>query len=195
MTRGRGWAVGLSMVFAACLLGGCATSSKTAPTSSGAGVQRAGPPVDPLVAEKDAFTVVGVEMTDANTRSSFIMLDWVAMASKGHLIENKKDPDLLYGVWWRRPGADEPSYVAGFEVSGAASVPPGMVVVEVPAARYVMVEHRGSMRHVAASYDRAIQWGRNNGMQFGGGGVTHEVYDASQPITDDYRVLIYEPVQ
>jgi predicted transcriptional regulator YdeE len=151
--------------------------------------------MEPAVVAKEAFTVVGLELADAGRKSALILQAWVALSAKAHLVEDKVDPDVLYGVWWRRPGAEGPSYVVGFEVRGGASVPPGMVAVEVTASRYVMLEHKGSMGGVGASYDRIMAWGRDNGVQWGGDGVTHEVYDTSQPLSGDYSVPVFEPIE
>jgi predicted transcriptional regulator YdeE len=195
MTGRRSRAIALGMLLAICLAGGCSMSAKVTGEAREASRQRGGHPMEPAVVEKHGFRIVGLEMADAGARAPLIMQLWVALAPKAHLIRDQVEPHVLYGVWWRRPGATGPSYVVGFRVRSGATVPAGMVAVEVPPSRYVMLAHKGSLGHVSASYERIMQWGREQGVQWGGRGVTHEVYDTSQPISDDYTVPVYEPIE
>jgi len=110
-------------------------------TQMSASAEQNAPPGKPTmtveVVEHAAFKVVGVELADAELRPYLITYAWAALCPKMPLIKHQTQPYLLYGLWYRKPGAEKHSYLVGVEVyprrlrthrsPGATSAPSGRI--------------------------------------------------------------------
>ena len=149
--------------------------------------------MEPITTIRDTFTVVGMNLPDADRRSYLILQMWVALCPKLHLIPNAIEPHILYGVWHRKAGDTQPSYLVGVRVSNSQRVPEGMTAVRVDGGNFVMLKHVGSMGNVGATYQQIMHWMQDTDTQHREG-QTFEVYDTTQPVEDRYAVTICEPI-
>ena len=149
--------------------------------------------MEPKIVSRDAIKLVGIEFEDSFEKAYLIMNMWVALGPKLHLIKHPVEPHILYGVWHTKPGASKPVYLVGVQVTAFEDIPDGMVGLTVPAGRFVMLAHQGNMGAVGATYEAIMKWMHDTGAQHNEA-ATLEVYDTTQPLSDDYRVPIYEPI-
>jgi RNA polymerase sigma factor (sigma-70 family) len=146
------------------------------------------------IARKPSFRVVGVELSDAGAVPYLILYSWVALCARLRRVKAKVDPHILYGVWYRKPGAEVASYVVGVEVAESGEPPDGMVAYTVPESTYVVVRHKGSIGRISATYESIWKWMAETRSEHHEA-ATFEVYDTTQPLSDDYEVPIYEPIK
>ncbi len=111
--------------------------------------------MDYEIKEKDAFTVVGMEikttMKDAPKDCSTI---WEKFMPRMHEIKNPV-PKVAYGLCKDTPeeGFDF-KYWAALEVTKVEDVPEGMVEVNVPKAKYAVFIHKGKMCDVGQTWGK-----------------------------------------
>lgn len=108
-------------------------------------------------------------------------------------------PGVCYGVVSPvRETSDQLQYFAAIEVSQQAALPPGMLALEVPGARYAKFCHQGP----AQAIDNTVNYIYSSWMLSSGashtGGVDLEVYDSRYSATSDaslmhYAIPIHEP--
>ncbi len=149
--------------------------------------------MEPRIVERPALHLAGFELENGEPKSYLILQAGVALAARARLIEHVVEPELLYGVWLRRPGA-EPSYVVGFEVEVGSAQPEGLATAVVPACRFASFTHRGGLGGVAGTYERIAKWMADSGAEHEEA-ATVEVYDTRQPIDDEYVVEVLEPIK
>jgi AraC family transcriptional regulator len=152
------------------------------------------PKMDVTVVEREAFKVVGVELTGADKRAYLIMYAWIALGPKLQLVKKQLRPHVLYGIWHRQPNADDHSYLVGVEVSEFTEVPDGMEAYTVPASSYAVFTHKGSVGRIPATYAKIREWLKESGAEHNEA-ATFEVYDTAQVISDKYEVAIHEPIK
>jgi AraC family transcriptional regulator len=86
-------------------------------------------------------------------------------------------PKVAYGVIRMPPQGDELEYLAAFEVPESAPIPPGMVVREVPGARYARFAHRGPLARLDQTLNYIYSsWLLTSSMRHTGG-CDLEIYD------------------
>lgn len=132
--------------------------------------------------------MIGLELKDGERLSACILYAWVALAARRGAIECVENPHILYGMWVHKEGAPA-SYVVGLQASSEAPVPGGMVAVDVPAADYAVFRHKGQIGAIAETYGRLDRWFQESGARHMPAPVL-EVYDTTQPITEDYEFPI-----
>ena len=106
----------------------------------------------PKIVSREAMTVVGLEYVGKNEQREIPAL-WDIFWKRHQEVRDKTQPGVALGVCGdvREDGAF--SYVAGFQVQQAKEVPEGMVVKQVPAAKYAVFTHRGSLSDVENGLD------------------------------------------
>ena len=149
--------------------------------------------MEPVIVERRALHLAGVELENGEPRSYLILQVWVALAARARLIERVVEPDVLYGVWLHRPGA-EPSYLAGVEVEAGSAQPERLATATVPACRFASFTHRGSLGGVVGTYERIAKWMAETGAERAEA-ATLEIYDTRQHIDDEYVVEVLEPIK
>ncbi len=149
--------------------------------------------MEPRIVERGPLHLVGVELENGEPKSYLILQAWVALAARARRIERVIEPDVLYGVWLRRPAA-EPSYLVGVEVEEGSPPSEGLAAATVPACRFASFAHRGSLGSIAATYEQMARWMAESGSEHAEA-ATIEVYDTRQPIDDEYVVEVLEPIK
>lgn len=103
-----------------------------------------------------------------------------------------------YGICYMLADAEEGvfEYVAGFEVKDVSKVPEGMIVVDVPAARYAVFVHKGAADTLGETYHQIYEeWFPKSSFK-PKGGYDMEVYDEDfKFFAPDSIMYIYEPVE
>jgi len=99
-------------------------------------------------------------------------------------------PKVAYGVVRVPPQGDELEYFAACEVSDSAAVPPGMVIRELPGARYAKFAHRGPLSRLDQTLNYIYSsWLLTSSMRHTGG-CDLELYD-ERFIPNSERSLIH----
>jgi AraC family transcriptional regulator len=109
---------------------------------------------------------------------------------------DRADPGVGYGVI--RPSlerSDELEYFAAAEVRARASVPAGMVVLDLPAAHYARFAHRGPISQLDRTLNYVYSsWLLTSGMRHTGG-YDLELYDARyRPDSEESMIYYAIPV-
>lgn len=124
---------------------------------------------------KDSFQVVGIGWTGPYTLSREIPKLWEQFVKRIHEIPHQVKPGSFVCPCHDRV-TDFTCYIA-VEVSEAENVPDGMLALTVPTQRYAVFTHRGSIRNVPATYQRAWKWIEKMGYRKDHSTLGLEVYD------------------
>ncbi len=142
-----------------------------------------------------AFKVMGMKYRGKNLNQEISKL-WGELNPRAG--EIPITGDSAYGVCFMIPDAEkgEFEYVAGFEVKQYDRVPDGMLVVDVPAARYAVFAHRGSLETLGETYRQIYEeWFPGSSFK-PHGGYDMEVYNEDfKNFSPDSVFYIYEPVE
>ena len=112
----------------------------------------------PVIQSAPSRTIIGVGGVFISAlspqRNNHLVIPelWHQFINRTDEISNRKDHQVLGCVWCLDlEGEDDPGrcyYVAGAEVIGVDDIPPGMVAREVPAGRYAVFIHKGSLENL-----------------------------------------------
>ncbi|MWC29760.1 MerR family transcriptional regulator [Paenibacillus sp. MMS18-CY102] len=109
-----------------------------------------GIPMKPTIVVNEAFTVLGMAWNSKSGEGDIPGL-WQRFIPREHEIEGKLQPAVSYGIC--EPGEQEEfTYVAGYE-SHSERIPEGMAKVIVPAQRYAVFTHKGSVAQLGETYE------------------------------------------
>ena len=114
---------------------------------------------EPLIVEKPALTVVGLEapfihgLSPETTNFKVIPPLWEQFLHRAREVPHRMG-SAMYGIITALPESErshphELQYLAGVAVSAAAMLPPGMISRTVPAGTFVVFVHRGPIRKIA----------------------------------------------
>jgi AraC family transcriptional regulator len=114
--------------------------------------------IQPIILEKPALTVIGMETSFLHALSSQatnlkeIGALWERFLHRARLVSNHLST-ASYGIVYERPESqrshpDELQYIAGVAVSSTAEVPAGMVAYSVPAGTFAVFTHRGPIHRI-----------------------------------------------
>jgi predicted transcriptional regulator YdeE len=112
--------------------------------------------MEPKIVDRGAFTVMGVLAHGAPDKMDFNDV-WANrfMPHNDQVVPFSTDK-AYYGLWFASDEKDgAPDYVAGMAVENVSSVPEGLVLRQVPAARYAMFEC--TMKTIGETYGYAYQ--------------------------------------
>jgi len=146
----------------------------------------------PSVVERPAFTVTGMEYDD---KLGSIAQFWQHYLPREHEIGNRVEQDVCYGLCISGDGGDF-RYIAGVEVNPGAPAPAGMVTVEVPAQRYAVFTHTGTVDGISDTFSYVYQHGlADNGLNRKAG-IDFERYDGkfTGPMDPASQLDLYFPV-
>ncbi len=142
-----------------------------------------------------AFKVVGLKYRGANSNQEIPKM-WVEFNQRAH--EVRMGDQCTYGVCFflNDVMGGEFEYIAGFKMVEGAPVPQGMVVVDVPANRYAVFAHRGTLEDLMQTYHNICDvWFPSSGYTPAG------VYDM-EVYTEEFKgntaesvFYIYEPLK
>lgn len=146
------------------------------------------------IVELPAFSVVGMEY-QGDPMNGDIGLLWQRFVAREHEIAGVSEPRIAYGLC-RLTAPGEMHYVAGFGVEAEHSVPEGMQRFEVPAQKYAVFTHKGTVEGIGESFQaiyasRLAELGLEPRQ-----GVSFERYDERFIAADDpaSEVDLYIPI-
>jgi len=154
--------------------------------------------MEPTFVTRPAFNVVGLcyQGTNQNQEIAAMWGDFNRREKEATAIAVPNT--LYYGVCNMIAGLPEGhfEYVAGIEVPDGAPVPAGMVIRQVPAARYAVFPHRGSLDGLHATFERIhSEWLPASGLE-PTGSLDMEVYtDEFKDFAPDSVLYVYVPVK
>lgn len=102
------------------------------------------------IIELPAFTVVGMDYRGSAPGDSIGQL-WQRFLPREHEITASTQDKTAYGVCTQLPGG-EFHYIAALPVDSGAAVPEGMLKFEVPAQKYAVFTHVGTVGAIADSF-------------------------------------------
>ena len=110
--------------------------------------------MEPKIVTKTEFKVVGMRYYGDN-RNNEIKALWDRFFPKIQDIEHRVNPEISYGVCY--PAEDETEnsefeYIAAVEVNDFGEVPEGMIGKTVPARKYAVFTHKGSVDRISETY-------------------------------------------
>lgn len=153
--------------------------------------------MEPKFVNRPAFSVVGMRYFGKNQNQEISHL-WEQANPRFGEIRNLAPKAEAYGICMNVPGAQpgEFEYVAGLEVTKVDDMPEGMVAREVPASKYAMFTHVGSLAELKATYDYIYQtWLPQSGYELTGG-ADFELYNEDfKDFAPDSRFYIYVPIK
>lgn len=153
--------------------------------------------MEPTFVTRPAFTVVGMRYFGKNQNQEISHM-WSQANQRFGEIHNPSPKEEAYGICMNVPGAQpgEFEYVAGLEVTKVEDVPDGYVVREVPAQKYAVFTHVGSLEQLKATYDYIYQtWLPQSGNELTGG-PDFELYNEEfKNFSPDSRFYIYVPLK
>jgi len=146
----------------------------------------------PSIAERPAFTVIGMEYDD---KLGSIPHFWQLYLPREHEITHRVENNVCYGLCISGTGGDL-RYVAGVEVSPGAPVPAGMVAVEVPAQRYAVFTHIGTVEGISDTFSYVYQHGLEDNGLHRKPGIDFERYDDKfvGPMNPASQMDLYFPI-
>ena len=127
----------------------------------------------PLIAERPAFGIIGMEYDD---KLGSIAQFWQFYLPREHEIGGRIDQHACYCLCIAGAG-DEFRYVAGVEVQPGTTVPAGMVAVDVPAQRYAVFTHTGTVAGISDTFSHVYQHGLQDNDLRRKPGIDFEYYD------------------
>lgn len=157
--------------------------------------------MEPKIVTKEAFTVVGLPFMGLLSGGPFedgennneIGHLWDELNARAAEIPDQTGPAI--GLCFAPPNANEPWYLAGLEVAGAAPVPPGMMSKTVPAQKWAAFECTlptigETYRYIAEEWQPRSGYTRAWAPDF-------ELYGADWDMADmqHSKMYIYWPIQ
>jgi len=157
--------------------------------------------LEPRNITKEKFAVVGIQ-TDTSYQNEIdpatgkIGPLWQKFFAEsiGQNIPNRKDQDTIYGVYtnYKSDYRGLYSLTIGAEVNLLDEIPPGMLIVEIPAASYLVFTAEGEMpQAIISAWNEIWMYFSTHTSQQRAYTTDFEVYDANHP----QRVEIYIAVK
>ncbi|MDQ6421290.1 GyrI-like domain-containing protein [Paenibacillus sp. LHD-117] len=153
-----------------------------------------GIPMEAKIVELEAFTVVGMTW-NSKTDEGDVPALWGRFIPREREIDGKSQPSVSYGICVPGDNEEEFTYVAGYETDGE-TIPQGMERIVVPAQRYAVFTHAGSVDRLSETYELIYgKWLQQQGLQLAKG-IDYERYDERfrGPHDDRSEVDIYIPI-
>jgi len=153
--------------------------------------------MEPKIAERPAFMVMGLKYLGKNQHNEISQM-WGEFNQR---IEQMKYPiqDACYGVCNWVEGAEEGvfEYVSGVEVKGIDNLPENFVLRLIPAHRYAVFAHRGSLETLGETYRNIYQvWLPQSGLKLHPDKFDMEIYDeAFKDFAEDSVMWIYVAIE
>lgn len=162
--------------------------------------------MEPRFVTRDEFKIVGMECVGNNQNGLFVRL-WKGFMPRSGEIKSANRQGVAYGICGCGPecepekgickcGEGGMSYMAAIEVSDTDEIPAGMVARTIPANRYAIFTHKGSLDKMGDTYNYIYQTGLQDAGCEVSGSFCFELYDErSMSIGDDCELDIYVPVK
>ncbi|MCE5313941.1 MAG: GyrI-like domain-containing protein [Armatimonadota bacterium] len=162
--------------------------------------------MEPKFITRDEFKVVGMECIGNNQNGEFGRL-WEDFMQRMGEIRNGSRQGVYYGVCGCGPECEPEkgickcgevgfSYMACVEVSDTDETPAGMVAKTIPAAKYAVFTHSGSLDKLKDTYNYIYQtWLKDSGCELSGS-FCFELYDDRfNPAGDNSELDVYLPIK
>ena len=150
--------------------------------------------MEPKIVEKETFTVVGMAWNSKSSEGDIPGM-WQRFITREHEIGGKLHPAVSYGICEPSDNEEDFTYVAGFETNGE-SVPQGMKKSIIPAQRYAVFTHIGTIEKLSETYELIYsKWLQLQGLELVKG-IDFERYDERfyGPQNENSELDIYIPI-
>ncbi|MBA3028742.1 MAG: helix-turn-helix domain-containing protein [Desulfobacteraceae bacterium] len=110
--------------------------------------------MEPKIITKNEFKVIGMRYFGDNQKNEIKQL-WDAFLPEEENIKNRVNPTIGYGICYPVEGPDSVSafeYLAAVEVSTLDEIAEGMVGRTIPAQKYAVFSHKGSVDKIGDTY-------------------------------------------
>lgn len=148
--------------------------------------------MEPKIVTLPAMMIVGMRYYGKNEHQEIAAM-WSTFNPRIPEIKHI-DPTAAYGVCIMVEGAPEGEfeYIAGFPVRQIDELPSGMVVRQIPAGKYAVFPHRGSLAKMGETYQSIYQqWLPQYGLQ-PAGNLDFEYYGEDfKDFSEDSILYIY----
>jgi len=152
------------------------------------------------IVSKEAIKVIGMSVRTTQKENTIPQL-WNRFNPLACSIKNQVVPGVALGICPHTDMKDfneetEFEYIAGMEVTSLTDIPEGMLSYEVPAQRYAVFTHKGSLETLGDTY-KAIysDWFAKNDYEFKPG-AEFELYDERFKFgAEDSEMDIYVPIK
>lgn len=155
----------------------------------------------PEIKEKKGFKIVGLRYFGANENNGIPKI-WDELLERGGEIRHLDNPKHYYGLCSVPEEGGEPGeqfeYIAGRAVTRLADIPDNMVGREVPAGRYAVFTHTGSLDNLKETYACIYgEWAKTEGVEILSGAYDFEFYseDFHPSGSENSKLYIYVPVK
>lgn len=139
------------------------------------------------IQSRPSFFVVGLEISGPYSKIPEIGAMWPTFSQRIPEIHNAVNAHIAYGITHDR--ATDFTYYAAIEVSDAPEVPEGLVKVEVPAGKYAVFTHKGTVRTLHQTIGAARQTLTEAGHELDTSSYWFELYDERFDPTSDTSEL------
>ena len=155
----------------------------------------------PEIKEKEGFTVVGLRYFGTNVNNDIPKV-WDDLLTRAGEIRHLSNPNHYYGLCSVPEGGSDPGeqfeYIAGRPVTRPEDIPDGMVTREVPAGKYAVFTHSGSLGNLKDTYAYIYgEWAETGGFEIILGAYDFEFYNEDFQLSgsDGSKLYIYVPVK
>lgn len=156
--------------------------------------------MDAKIVKKDALKVIGMNVFTTQKENTIPQL-WSRFNPVSGTIKNVTEANVALGLCPHTDVKDfneetEFEYIAGLVVSSFDDIPEGMMSYEVPAQRYAVFTHKGSIESLGETYHAIYSdWFAKNDYEFSPG-TEFELYDERFKFgADDSEMDIYVPIK
>lgn len=153
---------------------------------------------NPVIVDRDAFTVIGVEYQGPMDNFEGISGVWGSYTKRAGEIFPKLSETIGFGVFYSTPEQaelGETCYMACAPVTTKTKVPKGMEKLQVPGGKFAMLTHKGILTDLPNAFEKLFRWIDESDYEpLSTPG--YELYDERfSPTSVDCEIDIYIPVK
>ena len=151
----------------------------------------------PNIVEKKAFQVVGMHYKGTNSNGEIPEL-WSKFINRIGEIPNRQSKQECFGVCWSDSCDDkEFNYVACVEAGESIDIPAGMVSKIIPAGKYAVFSHIGSLDTLQETYANIYKkWAPEQKLRVDSSGIDFELYNEEFKMNEPDSILyLYVPLK
>jgi AraC family transcriptional regulator len=153
---------------------------------------------NPVIVDRDAFTVIGVEYQGPMDNFEGISGVWRSYTKRAGEIFPKVSEITGYGVFYSTPEQaelGETFYMACAAVTAKTPVPQGMEKLQVPGGKFVMLTHKGILKNLPETFEILFRWIAQSPYETLGA-PGYELYDERfDPVSPNCEIDIFIPVK
>ena len=154
--------------------------------------------LEPVVVDREAFTVIGVEYQGPMDNFEGISGVWGSHSKRAGEIEPKASETNGFGVFYSTPEQaelGETCYMACAPVTAKTRVPEGMEKLQVPGGKFAMLTHKGILTDLPKAFETLFRWIADSPYEVAGS-PGYELYDERfSPSSPECEIDIYIPVK